>query len=137
MPQNYSFGNDLPQDFLTILYLCYTLYLVAFEISDETMDEMKRLNRAFGIGVIKLDPDLNDQSELFPARKNELDYYTIDKLCRINTEFKEFINKTVKVITAQADVLEDVRGGLLMYCDKGLDSEDEIIAYCNENHIPW
>ena len=73
---------------------------------------------------------------LFPARKNELDYYTIDKLCRINPDFKEFINKTSKVITAQTDVLDDVKGGLQRYCDKTLASEDEVIAYCNESHIP-
>ena len=111
-------------------------YLVAFEINEDIMEEMERLNRSFGIGVIKLSPYQDDTTILFPARKNELDYYTIDKLCRINQDFKDFITKTTKVITAQTDVLEDVKGGLQRYCDKGLASDDEVISYCKENHIP-
>lgn len=63
-------------------------YLVAFEINEDVMEEMERLNRAFGIGVIKLSPYTDDTKELFPARKNELDYYTIDKLCRINVSIR-------------------------------------------------
>ena len=111
-------------------------YLVAFEINEDIMEEMERLNRAFGIGVIKLSPYQDETAILFPARKNELDYYTIDKLCRINPDFKDFITKTTKVITAQMDVLEDVKGGLQSYCDKGFASDDEVISYCHENHIP-
>ena len=111
-------------------------YLVAFEISEDVMEEMERLNRSFGIGVIKLSPYKDDTTILFPARKNELDYYTIDKLCRRNTDFKNFITRSTKVINAQTEVLEDVKGGLLRFCDKGFSSEDEVLAYCNENHIP-
>lgn len=111
-------------------------YLVAFEINEDIMEEMERLNRSFGIGIIKLSPYQDDTTILLPARKNELDYYTIDKLCRINQDFKDFITKTIKVITAQTDILEDVKGGLQRFCDKGFASDDEIIPYCNENHIP-
>lgn len=111
-------------------------YLVAFEINEDIMEEMERLNRSFGIGIIKLSPYQDDTTILFSARKNELDYYTIDKLCRINQDFKDFITKTIKVITAQTDILEDVKGGLQRFCDKGFASDDEIIPYCNENHIP-
>lgn len=111
-------------------------YLVAFEISEDVMEEMARLNRAFGIGIIKLSPYSGDTMELFPARKNELDYYTIDKLCRINSDFKNFITKVTKVLNAQTDVLEDIKSGLQRFCDKGFSSEEEILEYCNENHIP-
>ena len=111
-------------------------YLVAFEISEDVMEEMARLNRSFGIGVIKVSPYTDDTTVLYPARKNELDYYTIDKLCRINPDFKNFIVKTTKVINAATDVLEDVKGGLQKFCDKGFASQDEVIKYCNENHIP-
>lgn len=111
-------------------------YLVAFEISEDVMEEMARLNRSFGIGVIKVSPYTDDTTVLYPARKNELDYYTIDKLCRINPDFKNFIIKTTKVINAATDVLEDVKGGLQKFCDKGFASQDEVIKYCNENHIP-
>lgn len=111
-------------------------YLVAFEISEDVMEEMERLNRSFGIGVIKLSPYKDDTTILFPARKNELDYYTIDKLCRINTDFKNFITRSTKVINAQTEVLEDVKGGLLRFCDKGFATDDEMLSYCKENHIP-
>ena len=117
-------------------------YLVAFEINEDVMEEMARLNRAFGIGVIKLSPYPDNTTVLFPARKNELDYYTIDKLCRINSDFKGFITKTTKVITvSDHDVLKDVKEGLQKYCekescDKGFTSDDEIQSYCNEHHIP-
>ena len=111
-------------------------YLVALEISEELMEEMARLNRAFGIGIIKLSPYKDDTQVLFLARKNELDYYTIDKLCRINKDFKSFIVKTTKVINSQTDVLEEVKKGLQDFCDKGFGSDDEILKYCNENHIP-
>lgn len=111
-------------------------YLVAFDINEDVMEEMARLNRSFGIGVIKVSPYTDDTTILYPARKNELDYYTIDKLCRINTDFKNFVIKTTKVINAATDVLEDVKGGLQKFCDKGFSSQDEIISYCNEHHIP-
>ena len=100
------------------------------------MEEMARLNRSFGIGVIKLSSYKDDTQVLFSARKNELDYYTIDKLCRINKDFKSFIVKTTKVINSQSDVLEEVKKGLQDFCDKGFSSDDEILKYCNENHIP-
>ena len=111
-------------------------YLVAFDINEDVMEEMERLNRSFGIGIIKLSPYSDDTIELLPARKNELDYYTIDKLCRINNDFKSFINKATKVLNAQSEVLEDVKSGLQKFCDKGFSSPEEIQAYCNEVHIP-
>lgn len=111
-------------------------YLVALEISEDVMEEMARLNRSFGIGLIKLSPYKDDTTILFHARKNELDYYTIDKLCRINKDFRDFINRTTKVINAQTEVLEDVKGGLSRFCDKGFASDEEMLTYCKENHIP-
>lgn len=111
-------------------------FLVAFEVSEDLMEEMARLNRAFGIGVIKLSPYCDDTKEVFPARRNELDYYTIDKLCRINPDFNNFVTKATKVINAQAEVLEDVKGGLQKFCDRGFSSQEEILAYCSEYHIP-
>lgn len=111
-------------------------YLVAFDISEDVMEEMERLNRSFGIGVIKVSPYTDNTMVLFPARKNELDYYTIDKLCRINSDFKNFITKATKVLNAQAEVLEDVKSGLQKFCDKGFASQEEMLQYCEENHIP-
>ena len=111
-------------------------YLVAFDISEDLMEEMERLNRSFGIGVILLSPYTGETKELFPARKNELDYYTIDKLCRINDSFKEFVTKTTKVLNAPTNLVDDVKNGLQQFCDPGFDNEDDILAYCRDNHIP-
>lgn len=111
-------------------------YLVAFEISDDVMEEMARLNRSFGIGVIRLSPFYNTTQILFQARKNDVDYYTVDKLCKINPDFRKFMIKTAKVLNAQQDMIEDVKHGLESFCDKGFANEEEIIAYCTEYHIP-
>lgn len=112
-------------------------YLVAFYINEDLEEEIERLNRAFGIGVIRLSPYSDNVKILRPARKNELDYYTIDKMCRINNDFKNFVTKVTKVLNAQTEVLEDVKSGLQKFCDKGFSSSEEIPIYCNENHIPY
>ncbi len=72
-------------------------YLVAAEIDadDEFNNELKRLSTSFGIGIIKLDIKNPDNSEiLLPAqtRKN-LDWEMMDKLTRINKDFKEFLKR--------------------------------------------
>jgi len=73
-------------------------YLVASEIDndDDFHNELKRLSTSFGIGVIKINIDDPDSSEvLFPARAKEyLDWDTIDKLA-INPDFKDFL-QTIK-----------------------------------------
>ena len=56
-------------------------YLVAFYISDSLSDELSRLSKAFGIGVIELKSNPFESQVLFPASFKELDFQTIDKLC--------------------------------------------------------
>lgn len=97
---------------------------------------MERLNRAFGIGIIKLGAYTDDTEVLYPARKNELDYHTIDKLCSINDGFKDFINRTIHVINAKNDTVEFIKQGLTDICDKGFTSDEARLQYCKENHIP-
>jgi hypothetical protein len=74
-------------------------YLVAAHISKEQefRDELSRLSTSFGIGVIQLNPEDPDSSEIiFPATNREkLDWETINKLT-MNADFKEFIS-TVKI----------------------------------------
>lgn len=111
-------------------------YLVALEINEVIMEEMERLNRSFGIGVICLSPMPDDTKIIFPARENNLDYYTIDKLCRMNKDFEDFINKTTKVVNAQNDIIEEVKDGLRKFCDEGFANDDEIKTYCENNKIP-
>ena len=80
-------------------------YLVALKISEEPelMDELRRLNNAFGIGVIRLDAEHFMQSEiLFSAKeKDSLDWDTINRLVDDNRSFKSFLN----------DLMEDVKVG--------------------------
>lgn len=111
-------------------------YLVAFEIKDDLLEEMERLNRAFGIGIISLSPYSTDTRILFVARKNEVDYFTIDKLCRINEDFKRFMERTARVLNAHPEMLEDVKGGLVQFCDKGFMTNEDLVKYCNEKNIP-
>ncbi|TYP71022.1 HTH domain-containing protein [Aquimarina intermedia] len=72
-------------------------YLVAAEISEdeEFMQELKRLSRGFGIGVIHLDivnPN-NSKVLLQPEYREILDWDTLNKLVLMNSDFKEFIKR--------------------------------------------
>ena len=111
-------------------------YLVAFEINDELREEMERLNRAFGIGIIRLSPFYDTTQVLFPATKKDVDYYTVDKLCKIYPDFRNFMIKTARVLNAQQDMIEDVRHGLEAFCDKGFANDDELTTYCSDQNIP-
>ena len=92
-------------------------YLVTLDIdeSDEFMDEIRRLNNAFGIGVIKLNSINIAESEIvFPAKVNELlDWDTINRLIEDNIDFKEFTetisdtSKTDKISKEYDEVLND------------------------------
>jgi len=93
-------------------------YLVTLELSDdsELLDEIRRLNNSFGIGLIQLNAENIEQSEiLFPARVNEkLDWDTIDRLAEENRDFQELLG----------DLLEDITlGKVKSNYDKVFDTE--------------
>lgn len=71
-------------------------YIAAAEISinEDFLSELSRLSTSFGIGVIKLDiNDPNSSDIVFPARKREsLDWETINKLT-MNKDFKSFLKR--------------------------------------------
>jgi len=71
-------------------------YLVAADIEtdEEFMSELTRLSSSFGIGVIKLDTDEPDSTEIIlPAKQRDsLDWDTINKLT-MNKDFKDFIKR--------------------------------------------
>jgi hypothetical protein len=112
-------------------------YLVAFEINDSLNDEIKRLNQSFGIGVIELNSNPYESKLLFPAKYKELDYRTIDKLCKINSDFEKFIIQIEKLITADEKYLTAIEKELEEYCDRYFINETEIEKYCKEKLIPW
>jgi len=70
-------------------------YLVTLNLDDDPSlrDEIRRLNNAFGIGVIKLNAENIYESEiLFPARiNNEIDWDTVNRLVTENADFSTFL----------------------------------------------
>lgn len=105
-------------------------YLVALNYADdpELQEEMLRLNNAFGIGFIKLNPENIEQSEiLFPAQYNEaIDWDTVDKLSETNPEFKKFIKSAVSDIAGKKIHLEEY--------DKIL-TDNDILEYIQKHNI--
>lgn len=70
-------------------------YLVALKIDDDPTfkDEVRRLNNAFGIGIIKLNPENVFESEIvFPSRiSQEIDWDTVNRLANENSDFSDFL----------------------------------------------
>ncbi|SHL20896.1 hypothetical protein SAMN05444266_102453 [Chitinophaga jiangningensis] len=111
-------------------------YLVTFELSDVLMDEVKRLNQAFGIGIIRLSSNPFESEIVLPAKYKDLDFVTIDKLCKINPEFERFVEQVEKYITADAKYISALNKELANFCDPFFVSETESEAYCKEKNIP-
>lgn len=80
-------------------------YIVVLRLDDddEFIDELRRLNNAFGIGLLKLNIDNIDESEiLFPAKINpDLDWDTVNRLAEENEKFKEFLDDVTDDISTQ------------------------------------
>jgi len=111
-------------------------YLVVFEINDILMDEIKRLNQAFGIGIIRLNANPFESEIIFPAKYKELDFITIDKLCKINADFEKFAEHVEKYVTADNRYVSALEKELADFCDPFFSSETASKAYCIEKNIP-
>jgi hypothetical protein len=111
-------------------------YLVAFEFSDSLTEEMERLNQSFGIGVIELNANPYQSKILFPAKFRNLDFKTIDKLCKINKEFEKFIEQTEKLMTAEDRYYKSTEKELDEFCDDYFANDSEVEKYCKDNYIP-
>ena len=98
-------------------------YLVALDIEDDALlyDELRRLNNAFGIGVIKLNPMEVEQSEIiFPSKEREfIDMDTVDRLAVESKDFRCFIN----------DMIEDIKIGKVKSRYDKVYRDDEYEAY--------
>lgn len=72
-------------------------YLVAAYVSanEDFRDELRRLSTSFGIGVIVLDINEPDASQIiYPAlRKDNLDWDMLNKLSSMNNDFKSFLKR--------------------------------------------
>jgi hypothetical protein len=111
-------------------------YLVAFEFSDSLNEEMARLNQSFGIGIIELNANPYQSKILFPAVYRDLDFKTIDKLCKINKEFEKFIEQTEKLMTASEKYVSGAEKELDEFCDDYFSNDTDVEKYCKEKHIP-
>ncbi|WP_394993874.1 hypothetical protein [Emticicia sp.] len=111
-------------------------YLVAFEFSDSLLEEMERLNQSFGIGVIELNANPYQSKVLFPPKYHDLDFKTIDKLCKINKEFEKFIEQTEKLMTAEERYYKSTEKELDEFCDDYFENDTEMEKYCKDKYIP-
>lgn len=103
-------------------------YLVTAVLDESILSELLRLNSTFGIGLIRLDlENLEDSEILFRAReKYVLDKATLDLLVETNKDFKYFINS----------INQDINVGQLeRIVDKNYDlilSDEELASYLKE-----
>ncbi len=111
-------------------------YLVAFEFSDSLMEEMERLNQSFGIGIIELNANPYQSRVLFQPKYRDLDFKTIDKLCKINKEFEKFIEQAEKLMTAEEKYIAGTEKEFDAFCDTYFENDTEVEKYCREKHIP-
>jgi hypothetical protein len=112
-------------------------YLAAFEFSDGLMDEMERLSQSFGIGIIKLASNPYKSQVLFQAKFKDLDFKTIDKLCKINPDFSKFIEQVEKLLIAEDRYYKATEKELDELCDIYFSNDSEIESYCKEKYIPY
>ena len=85
-------------------------FLVTAKIlsDEEFMNELKRLTSAFGIGIIKLNVEDPDASEiLFPAtEKPDIDWETVNKLSKENPDFSKFVKRIRNDLNSQEIIKE-------------------------------
>ena len=86
--------------------------------------------------MIELKANPYESQLLFPSTYKDLDFKTIDKLCKINKEFETFIMHTEKIMSANTKYREDAERGLQEYCDTPLQTDSEIAKYCKDKNIP-
>lgn len=106
-------------------------YIVAMKYDQDPdfMDELRRLNSAFGIGFIKLNTNDYTQSEiLLSAKENELDWDTIDRLCEENKDFKSFVH------TIASDLNNDEMRNPYDF-DDIFSTDEEFQEYINSKNI--
>ncbi|NCD11893.1 MAG: hypothetical protein EOL93_05030 [Epsilonproteobacteria bacterium] len=111
-------------------------YLVAFDINDSLKEEMERLNKSFGIGVIKLKANPFESQILFQSSYKNLDYQTIDKLCHINEKYRKFIEQIEKILGADDKYVNSSLLELEKECDIYYEKDEDILNYCELKNIP-
>ena len=112
-------------------------YLVAFDINEDLRPEIERLNAAFGIGVIKMQAHSGDTLIWYEAREKEIDYTTLDKLCKLNSDVNDFIVMLNRWLESPKSYAKGAKADLANICDKIFSTDEEIELYCQEKNIPF
>lgn len=110
-------------------------YLVVFEYIDkEVLNDLRRLNASFGIGVIQLNVDMLDSAVsvlnseiILPAMQRDLDIETLDMLVDESPDFSDFISDINETIRAKRQKLAYTKDKF----DKVL-SDDKLEAHIKE-----
>jgi len=123
-----NFSNLRESFFQTVSnsYWANESYLVAKIIDDsrDFSDELKRLSSLFGIGIININVDEPQNSEILynATYKPQLDWETINKLCEINTDYADFVNAIIVILTDKNKRLN--KASITQYFDKIYSLED-------------
>ncbi len=104
--------------------------MVVKNIKENVLDELRRLNQSFGIGVIKLESEISNSKILLPAREKEIDIPTLNMLVEQSPkDFKPFMANINKQIEKGLDTPIEMNG-----FDKVLNDE-EIQKYIKDKGI--
>ena len=105
-------------------------YLVAFDIDENVIDELKRLNASFGIGVIQLDVEELKPKVILPSSQRELDIETLNMLVKDSPDFRVFIEDINNIIKAKSsNLVNQIKDSF----DKVFDSVEELEEYIEKN----
>ncbi|MGL2906998.1 HTH domain-containing protein [Helicobacter pylori] len=95
-------------------------YLVVKNIKENVLDELRRLNQSFGIGVIKLESEISNSKILLPAKERKIDIPTLNMLIEQSPkDFEPFMKKINKQIEKGLDTAVDMGE----FFDEALDDE--------------
>ncbi|HMS50712.1 MAG TPA: HTH domain-containing protein [Chitinophagales bacterium] len=91
-------------------------YLVTLELDNDVIEEVRRLANFFGIGLIKLEPENIESSQIIvmATSKKELDIDAMDRLASENKDFNNFLqniidDKKIKKVNSRYDkVLNEI-----------------------------
>ncbi|WP_208356723.1 hypothetical protein KVE21_00450 [Helicobacter pylori] len=106
-------------------------YLVVKNIKEDVLDELRRLNQSFGIGVIKLESEISNSKILLPAKEREIDIPTLNMLVKQSPkDFKPFIEKINKQIEKGLDTAVDMEN----FFDEAL-GDEAMQKYIKDKYI--
>lgn len=106
-------------------------YLVVFDIDEEVIEELKRLNASFGLGIIQLDIEELKPKVILPSNQRDIDIETLNMLVKESPDFRDFINDINRHIKAKAGNLGKIADNF----DKVFSEEEEFRKYIEDKHI--